>query len=113
MATRSFIAKTFGMLIGLPVAIVIILFAISNRHVVEVGFWPLPITVEVPAYILGLCTMGFGFVLGTVVAWFSGGSARRRARVAEGKARRLEHDLDARTHEVDDLRKALPSPDAR
>ncbi|UUX51768.1 LapA family protein [Nisaea acidiphila] len=113
MARRSFIAKTFGMLIGLPVAIVIVLFAISNRHAVEVGFWPLPITVEVPAYILGLCTMAFGFVLGTVVAWFSGGSTRRRARVAEGKARRLEHDLDVRSHEVDDLRKALPSPDAR
>lgn len=113
MARRSFVAKTFGMLIGLPVALVIILFAVSNRHMVEVGFWPLPVMVEVPAYILGLATMLFGFVLGTVAAWFSGGATRRRARMAEGKARQLEHDLDARSHEVDGLRKALPSPDVR
>jgi len=113
MARRSLIAKTLGMLIGLPVAIVIILFAVSNRHAVEVGFWPLPVTIEVPAYILGLCTMLFGFVLGTVAAWFSGGSARRRARLAEGRARRLEQDLEARKHEVEDLRKSLPAPDTR
>tara|TARA_R110002012_G_scaffold123657_1_gene274214 strand:- start:46 stop:387 length:342 start_codon:yes stop_codon:yes gene_type:complete len=113
MARRSLFAKILGLLIGLPVAVVIILFAVSNRHGVEVGFWPLPITVEVPAYFLGLCTMMFGFVLGVVATWFSGGETRRRARLAEGKARRLEDDLDHRTHEVEDLRKALPAPGRR
>lgn len=113
MARRSFIAKTMSMLIGLPVALVIILFAISNRHLVEVGFWPLPVIVEVPAYILGLCTMAFGFVLGVVATWISGGSTRHRARLAEGKARRLEEDLDHKVHEAEDLRKALPAPEKR
>ncbi|MEP3116328.1 LapA family protein [Nisaea sp.] len=113
MARRSFIARTISMLIGLPVALVIVLFAISNRHLVEVGFWPLPVVVEVPAYILGLCTMAFGFLLGVVATWISGGSTRHRARLAEGKARRLEKDLDQKTHEADDLRKALPAPEKR
>tara|TARA_E500000318_G_scaffold101936_2_gene105830 strand:+ start:234 stop:575 length:342 start_codon:yes stop_codon:yes gene_type:complete len=113
MARRSFIAKTVSMLIGLPVALVIVLFAISNRHLVEVGFWPLPVVVEVPAYILGLCTMAFGFILGVIATWISGGSTRQRARVAEGKARRLADDLDHKTHEADNLRKALPAPEKR
>lgn len=111
MARRSFFAKTLLLLIGLPIMAVVVLFAISNRHLVEVGFWPLPVIVDVPAYILGLCTMAFGFVLGVVATWISGGSTRHRARVAESKARRLEEDLDHKTHEVDSLRKALPAPE--
>lgn len=113
MARRSFFFKTLTLLIGLPVMVVVVLFAISNRQLVEVGFWPLPVIVEVPAYILGLCTMAFGFILGVVATWISGGSTRHRARLAEGKARRLEDDLDHKAHEVEDLRKALPAPDKR
>ena len=101
------------MLIGVPIALVIVLFAVSNRHLVEVGFWPLPIAVHLPAYILGLCTMVFGFILGVVATWISGGSSRQRARFAEGKARRLAEDLERKTNEVEEIRNALPAPQKR
>lgn len=113
MASRSIFAKTLGFLVGAPVMVAIVLFAIDNQHPVEIGFWPLPLTVEVPAFFLGLCTLATGFLLGIFAVWLTGGSVRRRARLAESKARRLETDLDARTHEVADLKKALPAPEAR
>lgn len=113
MARRSFIARTLSMLIGLPIALIIVLFAVSNRNLVEVGFWPLPFVVHVPAYILGLCTIVFGFILGVFATWISGGSSRQRARFAEGRARRLAKDLEHKTHEIEEIRRALPAPQKR
>lgn len=112
MARRSFINRAVGTLIGLPVSAVVVLFAVSNRQTIEVGFWPFPVELAVPAWALGLGTMLFGFVIGAMVAWFAAGATRRRAHVAEVQARRLERRLEETARQVEDMQKSLPAPAA-
>src|SRR5277367_3691809 len=50
-------------------ALLLILFAVSNREMVSVGLWPLPVLVEMPLYLVVLGTLILGFVLGELVTW--------------------------------------------
>ena len=74
--------------------ILVVLFAISNRSVVILELWPLPYFVPFPFYGAVLIAAFIGFVGGSVVAWFSAGSTRRKARHAGRKVTGLEKDLD-------------------
>ena len=68
------------------VALVLALFAVSNREAVSLGFWPVPFLVEVPLYIALLAALAIGFLAGQFAAWFAG---RRRRREARRHARRI------------------------
>ena len=63
------------------VGILVILFSITNRQSVALDLWPLPLFVDVPIYAVVIAAAVIGFIAGGIVAWFSGGRARRRARV--------------------------------
>lgn len=107
MARRSRIAKLAATIITLPITLAVVLFAVSNRHVVELQFWPLPGTLDLPLYIIGLVTMVVGFLIGGIIAWIGAGEARHRARVAERDARGLEAKL---AHARDQAEKARSIP---
>jgi lipopolysaccharide assembly protein A len=77
------------------VALVLILFAVSNRESVSVGLWPLPDFVELPLYLLVLGTLIIGFFFGELVAWASGWRWRREARRSRERIALLERELDA------------------
>lgn len=112
MATRSRIAKLAATVVTLPITLAVVLFAVSNRHVVALEFWPLPGSLEIPLYAVGLVTMVFGFLMGGVIAWLGAGESRQRARAAERDARGLEAKLaDARV-EVDKARALTSSTTA-
>lgn len=112
MATRSRIAKLAATIVTLPITLAVVLFAVSNRHVVALEFWPLPGSLEVPLYVVGLLTMVIGFLIGGVIAWLGAGESRQRARAAERDARDLEARLaDARV-EVDKVKALAPSATA-
>jgi uncharacterized integral membrane protein len=76
-------------------ALVLILFAVSNREHVSVGLWPLPALVELPLYLMVLGTLLFGFVVGELVAWVGGWHWRREARRSRDRIATLERELDA------------------
>lgn len=104
--------KVLSWLIGLPIAILAIVFAVSNRGAVLVDLWPLPWEAMVPLYLLVLGALGIGLLLGALVAWISAGSARTRARREHRRANRLEGELETvRQGEVEAAppSKALPS----
>jgi lipopolysaccharide assembly protein A len=69
------------------VALVLVLFAVSNRAEVSLTLFPLPARLDAPLYLVVLVTLVVGFVLGEAVAWLGG--ARRRA---EHRALRRRHD---------------------
>ena len=77
------------------IALVLILFAVSNRESVSVGLWPLPDHVDLPLYLLVLGTLIVGFFLGEVVAWVSGWRWRREARRSRERIAMLERELEA------------------
>ena len=56
--------------------VVIVTFAIGNRHAVDISFWPLPFATAFPAYGLLLVGMGLGVFLGAMATWLSGHSRR-------------------------------------
>ena len=63
-------------LIGLPVAIIVVAFALSNRHDVVLGLWPFEEGLGLPIFLAVLLPLLTGFVLGYLVAGWR--SFRRR-----------------------------------
>jgi len=79
----------------LLVALVLALFAVSNRESVTLGLWPVPFLVEIPLYVAMLAALGVGFVLGELAAWVAGRHPRREARRQRRQLASLEGELRA------------------
>lgn len=97
-------AKFLKLLILLPIAAVIVAFAIANRQVVSISFDPFsdPETsaamLTAPLFLLLFITLIVGVVIGGVSTWFTQGTNRRRARLAEDAADRWRAEAErART----------------
>jgi uncharacterized integral membrane protein len=82
-------------------ALVLVIFAVSNRVGATVTFWPLPVTLEAPLYLVVLLTLLVGFLVGELVAWINGGRARRLARERARRIDALERELAAVQKERD------------
>jgi len=87
------------------VAVLLILFAVSNREVVSVGLWPLPVTVGLPLYIVVLGTLVIGFVAGQVVTWIAGWRWRREARRSRERIATLEAQIHHRDAEAPEIKR--------
>lgn len=86
--------KRLSWILTIPVMIVAVVFAVSNRAAATLNLWPLGITVEAPLFVLVLGSVLFGLVVGGTIAWLSAGKARRRARAAEYRANNAERECD-------------------
>ncbi|CAO3350817.1 LapA family protein [Azospirillum sp. A26] len=80
-------------IVTIPVALVAILFAISNRGIVTLSLWPLPFTLETPVYLATLIALVVGFVAGGFIVWNSQRRHRRRARREGNRVLYLEREL--------------------
>jgi lipopolysaccharide assembly protein A len=74
-------------------AVLLVLFAVSNREAVAIELWPLPDRAELPLYLLVLGTLIVGFVVGEIVAWTGGWRWRREARRSRVRIAALEREL--------------------
>ena len=93
MTLSTRIMRVGAKLIGLPVTFTVVLFAVSNRHFVDIALWPFSGGLSMPVYLVTLLALLLGFALGAVAMWLSAGRLRRRARRAERKAKSLRRDL--------------------
>ena len=86
-------------IITLPIALVAVLFAISNRDVVTFALWPLPFTLEAPIYLATLLALVVGFLAGGLITWSGQGVHRRNARRRAERVGYLERELkEAQAH---------------
>lgn len=69
-------------IITLPVALLVILFALMNRQEVTLSLWPLPWDIAAPLFLFTLGAIVFGFLFGALAAWVSGGHTRQKLRAA-------------------------------
>jgi uncharacterized integral membrane protein len=69
-------------IVTLPIALLVILFALMNRQEVTLSLWPLPWDIGAPLFLFTLGAIVFGFLLGSLVVWVSHGTARRKLRSA-------------------------------
>jgi uncharacterized integral membrane protein len=67
-------------------ALILIVFAVNNRHLVDVSLWPLGIVISWPLFVFVYIGVVGGFAAGAVIAWSSSARHRRaRQRKADGK----------------------------
>ena len=85
------------LVIFVPLAVVIGIFAVENRSPLALELWPLPGVYQMWASVWVLGLLGLGILLGLAIGWLGGMGWRRRARRAERQNRRLE----ARIEELD------------
>jgi uncharacterized integral membrane protein len=89
--------------VTLPVTLTVVVFAVFNRTPVEIDLFPLPWRPVLPAYLLVLGSLFFGFLLGAITAWIAAGPRRRRAR-------RLAIEADVLSRELAEARRRQASP---
>lgn len=83
----------FSILIAAPFALLVVLFAVSNRQTVSLEVFPLPFVIDTPLYMIVLGAMTLGLMAGALIVWVMGHKARRTARLESKRAQRLEKEL--------------------
>lgn len=79
---------------GFTLAILLTVFAIFNRQSVEVVLSPIHKSYEVPLYLIALCMLGIGFLIGALTVWLNDGSLRRLKRRQRKTIKTLERELE-------------------
>ena len=102
--------KFLTALIVIPLGLVLIVFAVANRHVVTVSFDPFNIVdpsvgVTLPLFVVIIAVAIVGVIAGSVATWFSQGRWRRASRRHEADADRARRQLDEAR-----ARQATPTP---
>ncbi|MGH6673168.1 MAG: lipopolysaccharide assembly protein LapA domain-containing protein [Xanthobacteraceae bacterium] len=91
--------KIAAALILVPLAIILIVFAVANRQAVTLSFDPFSANAPVasltlPLFALIIATLIIGVIVGGVAAWFDQGRWRRHGRRWESEANALRARLD-------------------
>jgi len=76
------------------IALLVVVFAVSNRAMVTLAFFPLPAGLDVPLYLLVIVAVALGFLLGALAAWLRAGRHRRDARLLRQRIERLQRDVN-------------------
>ncbi len=82
-------------IVTLPLAVLVISFAVSNRDQAVLKLWPLPFELEMPLFLPVLGALVVGFIAGGFVAWWSGGRYRRLARRQNSRLKRLSAEAES------------------
>jgi uncharacterized integral membrane protein len=90
--------KIFNALVILPLAILFVVFAIANRHVVTLSFDPFNssdpgLGVTLPLFVVIIAVAIFGVIAGGIATWFGQRHWRRAARQNEAEARHARAEL--------------------
>lgn len=80
--------RIFSWIIGAPVAVLLVSFAVANRHWIDISFDPINkvdpwLMISLPAYLLLFVGMFIGMIVGGVVVWARQGRWRKAARMAQ------------------------------
>lgn len=95
------IKRIVGWFVLIPLCVVLIIFALANRHSVIVNFNPFaaapPTNQElgVPLFLVLFAVLLTGILLGGIATWFAQGPHRRDERHFKREAERLHRELDS------------------
>jgi uncharacterized integral membrane protein len=85
--------RLINSIIAAIVALLVILFAVSNREQVAVGVWPFPYQLTTSLYAVILLALLLGFICGAVGMWMAGRRKRQELRRLRRQTRDLEQSL--------------------
>lgn len=110
-------SRLWTVVIVLPLAIVLIFFAVANRQAVQISLDPVAtdapwFAVSVPLFVALFAALILGVVIGGVATWFSQGAYRKQARQKQMEATKLARERDVQKEQLNRLSgtRALPSP---
>lgn len=97
--------RIFNWIVGLPVTIAAVAFAVANRQWVVVSFDPFSrdapfASIGMPQWVLFFCGIFAGLIAGWVAAWFAHGKWRRAAREARIELARAQNEHELLKREV-------------
>jgi uncharacterized integral membrane protein len=109
--------KIVTALIVVPLAAVIIAFAVANRQTVTVSFDPFSSTAPayaatLPLFVVIFAVLILGVLVGGIAAWIRQSKWRRAARRLEGEVRALHQEIDLRNAREVYRNHPLPVEDA-
>ncbi len=90
------------LLVGVPLLILLALFALSNPTPVRLTLWPTDFALDAPLSLAILVLTGTAFLVGALFVWVNELGQRHRARQAEHTVKLLEVQLQ-------DLKARLPT----
>jgi uncharacterized membrane protein YccC len=107
--------KIVTLVIILPLAAVIIAFAVANRQLVTVSFDPFTsvnpaLALTFPLFILIFILVILGVIVGGAASWLRQAHWRRAARKADGEVRQLQQELSQLRNRYADAEPAPPPP---
>ena len=100
-------------IVTLAIAVIVIGFAIANRHQVDLTFDPLPLSLSLPFYLPVLTGVLLGLVAGGVISWRTGRRLRVRLRTAARERDELQHSLSLPASKDQQSKSTIPLPAAR
>ena len=106
--------KFLNAIVWIPLAVIFVVFAVANRHLVTVSFDPFnsndpALGVTLPLFVVIIAVAILGVVAGGSAAWFGQRRWRRAARQHEADARELRTQLaDWRANALSRPRDAAP-----
>jgi uncharacterized integral membrane protein len=113
------IRKFISALILVPLAIVLVVFAVANRQTVLVSFDPFnpanpdpALALSRPLYQVMLAMVIAGVIIGGTAAWLRQGKWRWRARALEREGRALRRELDELKRRPGAVEPPIPVVDA-
>ena len=100
--------KFVYLIIGIPVAVLLIILSVANRQDVMFRLDPFnaadpAVSVTLPFFVFLFIAFLAGMIIGGSVSWFSQGRARRTARREKERARRLEEEVRAEKKRADGM----------
>ena len=92
--------KVVTTFVVVPLGLVLVIFAVANRHAVTVSLDPFgsdapALSATVPLFIVILLCLLIGVIVGGVAAWINQGRWRRAARRLDAEARALRIEREA------------------
>jgi len=102
-------------IILVPLAVIIVVFAVANRQMVTVSFDPFSSTapayaVPLPLFVLIFIVLILGVILGGAAAWLGQSSWRRAARKLDADVRALHDEVETIRRQFGTQAPAPPAP---
>lgn len=99
--------KVIGWIIGIPLAAVMIILAVGNRHDVTLSAAPAPFELQLPLALLIFACLVVGVFWGGIAGWLSQGKLRETARRNGFRADIAQRDLEAAERRIKALQSEL------
>ena len=85
--------RVLNTIFAVLIAVLVVLFAVSNRAPVVVEIWPFPYQLELGLYALILLAGFLGYLVGIFTSWLSGAKRRRELKMLRREAKDLQASL--------------------